>query len=328
LDARDFLGRRIQKDGEKLFMHLIEARENYKAGRISKPEYIEVMYKQNLALFEFSEFIQETDIASIEIIDGFVIMTIRSTGIKLACEFADKRSAPMEALNFGHYEKTEWEMLCRMMGKRSIVWDVGANVGWYSLNLAKLFPEAQVLAFEPIYSTFRQLERNVQINGLGNIHIHNFGFSDRSGHIKFYLPFQNSANASSANLSEDENAMQVICQVMRMDDFAEEACLKMDLIKCDVEGAELLVLKGGARSLERYRPVIFMEMLRKWSAKFEYHPNQIIGLLGDMGYRCFTALDKKLVEFFHIDEATTETNFFFLHPNRHSSLINVLCKED
>lgn len=309
-------------------MYLSETRENYNAGRISKPEYIEVMYRQNLALFEFSEFIQETDIASIEIIDGLVIMTIRSTGIKLACESVDKRSAPMEALNFGHYEKTEWEMLCRMMGKRSIVWDIGANVGWYSLNLAKLFPEAQVLAFEPIASTFRQLVRNVQINGLGNIHTHNFGFSDLSGHIKFYLPFQNSANASSANLSEDESDKEVICQVMKVDDFAEETALQMDLIKCDVEGAELLVLNGGAKSIERYKPVIFTEMLRKWSAKFEYHPNQIICLLGEMGYRCFTALDQKLVEFFHMDEATMETNFFFLHSDKHSSLIDLLCKED
>ncbi|VVB63450.1 Hexuronic acid methyltransferase AglP [uncultured archaeon] len=309
-------------------MYLSEARESYNTGRMSKSEYIEERYKQNLALFELSEFIRETDIASIKITDGLVTMTTRSTGIRLACEFADKRSAPLEALNFGNYEKTEWEMLRRMMGKSFVVWDIGANVGWYALNLARLFPQARVLAFEPIPSTFRHLERNVQINNLSNIYIYNFGFSDGSGHIKFYLPSKNSANASFANLSGDESALQVICQVMRMDDFAEESDLKMDLVKCDVEGAELLVLKGGAGSIERYKPVIFTEMLRKWSAKFEYHPNQIIGLLGDMGYRCFTTLDQKLVEFFHMDEATTETNFFFLHSDKHSLLIDALCRKD
>ncbi len=309
-------------------MNLREARESYTAGRICKQEYIEEMYKLNSALFEFSQFIQETDIASIEITDGLVTMTTRSTGVKLACEFADKRSAPMEALNFGYYEKTEWEMLLRMMGKRFIVWDIGANVGWYALNLAKLFPEAQILAFEPIPSTFRQLERNVQINELSNIRIYNFGFSDANGHIKFYLQSQNSANASSANLSEEECAQQMICQVLRIDDFAEKGFLKMDLVKCDVEGAELLVLKGGARSVEKCKPVIFTEMLRKWSAKFEYHPNQIISLLGKMGYRCFTVKDQKLVEFFYMDEATLDTNFFFLHSDKHSSLINTLSKKD
>lgn len=309
-------------------MNLREAREGYTAGRIRKQEYIEEMYKLNSALFEFSQFIQETDIASIEITDGLVTMTTRSTGIKLACEFADKRSAPMEALNFGSYEKREWEMLLRMMGKRFIVWDIGANVGWYSLNLAKLFPEAQFFAFEPIPSTFRQLERNVQINGLGNIHAFNFGFSDSNGHIKFYLQLQNSANASSANLSEEESVLQVICRVMTMDDFVKDDGLNMDLVKCDVEGAELLVLKGGARSIEKYKPVIFMEMLRKWSIKFNYHPNQIIDLLGKMGYRCFIVKDQKLAEFYYMDETTSDTNFFFLHAEGHSSLINTLSTRD
>lgn len=57
-------------------------------------------------------------------------------------------------------------------------------------------------------------------------------------------------------------------------------------------------------------------MLRKWSAKFNYHPNDIIQLLAGIGYRCFTAQNDKLVPFSRMDENTTETNFFFL-PHKH-----------
>jgi hypothetical protein len=65
-------------------------------------------------------------------------------------------------------------------------------------------------------------------------------------------------------------------------------------------------------------------MLRKWSAKFNYNPNDIIDLLFGLGYRCFTAKADQLVEFFRMDDNTIETNFFFLHSGNHSALIESL----
>jgi hypothetical protein len=62
-------------------------------------------------------------------------------------------------------------------------------------------------------------------------------------------------------------------------------------------------------------------MLRKWSAKFHYHPNEIIELLAGLGYRCFTVKAERLVKFAKMDEATLETNFFFLHNNQHAAEI-------
>ena len=106
--------------------------------------------------------------------------------------------------------------------------------------------------------------------------------------------------------------------------FRSKHGLNLDFIKCDVEGAELLVFQGGEDVLREQKPAIFTEMLRKWSAKFDYHPNQIIELFARLGYGCFTISSRKLRRFDRMDDATLETNFFFLHRERHAKRIKDL----
>lgn len=92
--------------------------------------------------------------------------------------------------------------------------------------------------------------------------------------------------------------------------------LRPNIIKCDVEGAELLVFKGGAETLEKYKPIIQCEMLRKWAKRFNYHPNDIISFLGKLGYECFTLHDGKLDRFETMTVDTVDMNFYFIHPEK------------
>lgn len=68
----------------------------------------------------------------------------------------------------------------------------------------------------------------------------------------------------------------------------------------------------------------FTEMLRKWSAKFNYHPNKILDLCAPLGYQCYVINDGKLREFGRVDEETVETNYFFLHREKYIKLIRLL----
>src|SRR5262249_23837472 len=99
-----------------------------------------------------------------------------------------------------------------------------------------------------------------------------------------------------------------------------------DFIKMDVEGAELMVIRGGRETINRAKPKIFAEMLRKHAATFHYHPNDIIDFLATEGYRCFTARAGRVEEFLRMDEETIETNFVFLHADRHATSISQLLK--
>ena len=96
---------------------------------------------------------------------------------------------------------------------------------------------------------------------------------------------------------------------------------RIDLVKCDVEGAELLVVLGGQKTIERTKPVLFLEMLRKWSAKYNYHPDEIIALLGSLGYVCFSIDEAGPTRCKNVTEATRATNFLFLDTVRHGTLI-------
>lgn len=107
-----------------------------------------------------------------------------------------------------------------------------------------------------------------------------------------------------------------------MDDWNKENNIYPDFIKCDVEGAELLVLKGGEETLKSKKPVIFIELLRKWAQKFNYHPNEVIKFLKNLGYKCFIISNNNLIEVLEITETIQETNFIFLHEEKHKVIIN------
>lgn len=308
-------------------MSLFELRTAYQNGRITKQQYIDEMHGVHARLFEYAEFLRNTDIARIEITDEQVVMQERESTIRIVCDKADKRIAPIEILNFGNYEKADMNMVLQLLQDGQTVFDVGANVGWYSITFAKRFPNMQVFAFEPISATFGYLQRNIALNQLANIRVNNFGFSDHNGELVFHFHPAGSGSASAVDLMGTGTAQRIHCTVRKLDDFVVQAGVtRIDFMKCDVEGAELFVLVGGIESIKRFKPMIFIEMLRKWAAKFNYHPNQIIELMTGIGYRCFVRKDNALTEFRHMDEQTVETNFFFLHTHAHAAKVKAFAK--
>jgi FkbM family methyltransferase len=303
---------------------LFQLKTDYLAGLIGKAAYIEAMHRLHAGLFDYAEFIRDTDIARIEVTSGTVIMTSRRAGIRLLCDPQDLRIAPIEILNFGGYEPAETEVMTRLIRPGMTVFDVGANIGWYSLSIARLTPGVQVHAFEPLPSTGDYLARNIALNALDNVHLHRFGFSNKSDSPVFYFYPEGSGNASAADLGSSSHKQEIRCPVRTLDSFIEETGLTVDLVKCDVEGAELFVFQGGIETIRTQHPIIFTEMLRKWSAAFNYHPNDILALLGSVGYQCFVVRDGALMPFSEMDENTIDTNFFFLHPTRHRQSLDML----
>ncbi len=296
-------------------------KEDFENGAIPKAEYIDAMYQNHDRLFEYADFIRDTDISKIEITDGSLIMTSRSAGIRMLCAEGDKRIAPIEILNFGSYEKNELDFILKLLDDNYTVLDVGANFGWYSLYIAKFFPNSKVYAFEPIPHTFSYLRKNIALNESSNIIINDFGFSDENKEIPFYYYPGGSVNASAANLTNADSVQKITGTVKKMDDYVEDNKLELDFIKCDIEGAELLAFRGGLNVITKFKPIIFTEMLRKWSEKFNYHPNDIIKFFADIGYDCYVNEGDFLKLFARMDDLTKETNFFFLHRDKHKEKI-------
>lgn len=293
-------------------------RRSFAQKKIEKPDFIKKMYSDwHSYLFEYAEAIEPTNVARIEITNNEVIVTTKDRGLHFIAIKNDRRIAPIAMLNFNDYELQETRMVMNLVKDNATVFDIGANVGWYSINLAAANRNAAIHAFEPIPKTFSALQKNVTLNRLNNVTLNNFGLSNHPGEFPFYYYSEGSGNASMANLSERTEIERVNCALSTIDDYSLQNNVSVDFIKCDVEGAELFVFQGGLETIKRDKPIVFSELLRKWAAKFNYQPDEILSFFDEIGYSAFTVLDEKLVLFSSMDETTVETNFFFLHKKNH-----------
>ncbi|MEO5893103.1 MAG: FkbM family methyltransferase [Ferruginibacter sp.] len=302
---------------------LQKTKEDFKNGVISKPKFIDAMSKQHQLLFEYALLLQETDMSSIEIKSDGVLFTTKNDQIKFFCRKADERSAPFEILNFEEYESEDADLLYKLINNGDTIFDIGANIGWYSIVLSKKFPSSLIHSFEPIPATYESLVTNIALNNCSTVNSNNFGFSNEAKTLKFYTSPHTSVSSSSQNLTDDAQAIETSCEVVTLDSYEQDKKIRIDVIKCDVEGAELFVYQGGIQTIEKYKPIVFTEMLRKWSAKFGYHPNDIIALFTQQGYQCFyNDGNHQLAVIKEISESTTNTNFFFLHTEKHAPVIS------
>ena len=151
-----------------------------------------------------------------------------------------------------------------------------------------------------------------------------YGLSDRAGTFDFYAYPTGSTNVSLLNVSGAGNAVKVTGSTVTMDGWVHETGATPDFIKCDVEGAELLVFRGGEETIRLHRPIVFTEMLRKWAKPFDYHPNDVIEFFGRLGYGCHAIGPQGLAPFAEMTDTSTETNFVFLHSQRHERLVREL----
>jgi FkbM family methyltransferase len=298
----------------------------YKEEQLEKYTYIDKMHAFNKTLYYFSKTLKTTDIEKIEIQDNLLLFTTRKDNIRLMFNGVDRRGVPFDILNFGYYEKEDENILFSVLDKDSIIFDVGGNIGWYSLLFAKRLPNSVIYSFEPIDQTYKYLCANVVLNGVQNVIPVNIGLTEKKGEIKYYFFPEGSVLASEKNLINCTKAKEVICRVETLDQFFEkEKIAKLDFIKCDVEGAELFTIKGGISTIKKYLPILFIELFERWAQQFNYHPNDVINLLNGLGYDCFRANDSKLEKCSRYEETKTERlNFFFLHREKHRKLINTL----
>lgn len=307
-------------------MKLFDLYKQYSSGKLDKRKYIKMMHKKHQALFDYSDYLKETDIKSITIDNDAIYITVKDSGVKLLLDRFDSRFIPIEMLNFHSIEPQEKKMVLSLASSYATIFDIGANIGWYSLNFNLLPKVKEICAFEPIPYTYDYLKKHIQINNARKVFAFNFGLSDVAEEKIFYWTNEETGSSSMANIRQRHKINKVKCKITTMDNFMKNRKHGPDFIKCDVEGAELFVFKGGLNTLEKYKPIIFTEMLRKWSKKFGYHPDDIINLLSGLGYRCYGYVNNKIREINSVSPELEATNFFFFHKERHKNIIKKLTK--
>jgi FkbM family methyltransferase len=180
------------------------------------------------------------------------------------------------------YEKAVFDYVINYVsgegrGKDQIVFiDVGANIGRYSLFLAKKFPKINVVAIEPDPEAFLALTKGIKINGLNNVIALNVAAFDIDGFVTIYRK----RSPSISSIVDKENAFQTVKVVARcLDSIIKELGInQVDIVKIDVEGAELYVLRGFGNSIIKFKPRIIIEIKefnRKEAFKFFEEVNYV-----------------------------------------------------
>jgi FkbM family methyltransferase len=172
----------------------------------------------------------------------------------------------------------------RLLRRGDCVIDVGANVGYFSLVAAELVgPEGSVHAFEPAPQVLPLLQENARLNPQANLQVHGAAVTDRSGQTRFYAaPRGRSGYSSIRDLGEQTSGVSSVPTVALdalLDEFPP-----VRLVKIDVEGAELCVLRGMRRLIARDRPFLIVELDDGFLRELGADAGQVCTLLRETGY--------------------------------------------
>jgi FkbM family methyltransferase len=226
------------------------------------------------------------------------------------------------------YEK-ELYLLPHLLTAGATVFDIGANDGIYAWNLSRLVgPRGCVVSVEPGTRAFRALKRLVREEGLTNVLLHRAASGAAPGKANLYVP--DYTKTAQIDCTGHIEGPRETVEMLTVDDLARRHKINsVDLLKGDVEGAELLVLRGAQRVLREFKPHLVLELADVHLVKFQTTGQEILQHLWDLGYRSFEfgPVTRKLhpVEritlkgghtWSRLDEDLSTNNYIFVHREK------------
>ena len=244
----------------------------------------------------------------------------------------------------GSWSEPEIGLIPLAVREGESVVDIGANYGLYCYHLSRAVGSSgRAYAFEPVPFTYQTCKLVGRLLSFKTVEIFPKGCSDRTGRVAFLLPVQDSGAISAglahlasrndervgkAARSPYDEAREIECEVVTLDDFLPEL-KNLSLIKSDIEGADLLALRGAARMIERHHPTILCEIEPWFLEGFHIQPQEMGEFFFDRGYRMYHydvsdgrgRLTPATIEGL---EAFSSRNYVFVHPSRRDRLTSVL----
>ena len=178
----------------------------------------------------------------------------------------------------GVVEPSVQEALRRNVAPGMTVYDIGADIGFFSILSARLTgPRGRVEAFEPVPGSAAAIRANAALNGFENVHVHPVAVGERDHIETLLVPANRSWSHLAGRGTHPDTRQRDEVAVIRLDDRVDRGLLPPpDVVKIDVEGSEGAVLRGMERTLGS-RPVVVVCELHGTNA-------EVGELLSDMGY--------------------------------------------
>jgi FkbM family methyltransferase len=216
----------------------------------------------------------------------------------------------------GVFELGVTSLLAARVRRGDTVVDVGANVGYFTLLCAGLVGDrGQVVAIEPNPEVRTQLERNIARNDLRNVRVFDFALADEPGELTLFLGPPDNTGLSSFRTPRDcPRALSV--RTERFDTLLPPWNNQLALVKIDVEGAELKVLRGMRHTLAVAQPDLIVELSPDFLAQLGDNVFALLDLLEGHGYTGYELREYELVAFARTElQALGQFNAYFTtHP--------------
>lgn len=176
-----------------------------------------------------------------------------------------------------YYERLELDSFLRYIPKRSVIYDVGTNIGNHTIFFSQYANPCKIFAFEPIDSICKVLEQNVKDNNINNVEILNVAVGDKKAKGNMHL---RKGNTGASHLSFNKNGN---VDVVKLDDLK---LTPPNFIKIDVENFEYEALVGMENTLLNFKPVIWIEIR-------DENLTQVNKKLNQLGYKLIDKIHSK-----------------------------------
>jgi FkbM family methyltransferase len=193
---------------------------------------------------------------------------------------------PQDIFLMGEFEPSTTAVVKKLLRQGDVVVDVGANIGYFSLLFSQCVgSKGHVYSYEPVPQLASALQKNAELNKFKQISLSKLALSDHDGKAQFYVgPVDNSGLSS---LRQPRNSSIVLdVDLARFDEIFSHA-EDVALIKIDVEGAELAVLRGMEGYLRNKRPNILVEVTNKFLNEMGDSEQSLLAYLKNLGYHCY-----------------------------------------
>lgn len=180
--------------------------------------------------------------------------------LRIVCPLRDMHGRAIFAHGFTEYATAR--LLERLIDSEWVCVDVGANRGEYTLMLARRADRGRTYAFEPVDTLFPRLRANVRLNRLSNVVTVRAAAHHYDGHCTFYINRHKVrtglSSLSPSDYFAEEKPEEQTVPCVRLDSALGEAG-RVDLVKIDVEGHEIDVLRGATHILDAFSPIVIFE---------------------------------------------------------------------
>ena len=209
------------------------------------------------------------------------IRTCERDGIRYSLDISDY----MQYCIYFGIEIEPRDRLYGLVRNGTTVIDVGTNIGETLLNFAKLNRDGLNIGFEPVPYLYEIAKTNIALNRFENIQLVNKGLSSSEEILSFQEVGENNSGGTFLTRENNlEGARSV--EVVRLDDFVRQNEIEdISLIKIDVEGFEMEVLKGASDTLRRFKPTLFVEIDDEFLARQETSADEVFDFLAAHEYR-------------------------------------------